>query len=101
MTVRVVFSPQARDQARRAAQWWRDHRPAAPRLFAHELRAALALISRSPTLGVSHPHPTVAGVRRLLLSRTGYHLYFVPNQETATIEIVAVWSAVRGRAPQF
>jgi hypothetical protein len=34
---------------------------------------------------------------RLLLRRTQYHLYFVPD--TARVYVLAVWSAFRGRAP--
>jgi hypothetical protein len=46
--------------------------------------------------------PTEAGiraVRRLLLRRTHYHVYFVPHAER--VYVVAVWSAFRGRAPKL
>jgi len=48
MSTKVVFSPQARAEARAAAIWWREHRPAAPALFAMELRAALMRLAAAP-----------------------------------------------------
>ncbi len=38
-------------------------------------------------------------VRRRLLRRTHYHLYFV--EEDPRLFVVAVWSAFRGRAPKL
>jgi len=48
MSTKVVFSQQARAQARAAAICWREHRPAAPALFAMELRAALMRLAAAP-----------------------------------------------------
>ena len=99
MKARIRFSPQARTQARNAARWWREHRPRAPRLFAAELRGALMLLGSAPGIGVSYPHPQIEGVRRLLLSATRYHVYYVHDRSSRAVEIVAIWSAVRRRGP--
>ncbi|HKC83500.1 MAG TPA: hypothetical protein VKD46_05840, partial [bacterium] len=40
-------------------------------------------------------------MRRLLLPGTRYHLYYVYDQEASECVILAVWSAVRGRARDF
>jgi hypothetical protein len=37
MSLLVVTTPEADDQIRRIAEWWRKHRPAAPGLFNEEL----------------------------------------------------------------
>ena len=99
MKRRVTFSPQARDQAREVGRWWRENRPSARLLFAAEVRQALLLIAGAPGIGVLYPHPQIGGVRRLLLSGTRCHLYYVHEESTDAIEIVAVWGAIRGSGP--
>jgi hypothetical protein len=84
MPARVWFSPQARSQAREAALWWRANRPLAPRLFAKELRA--------------FPNATIPALHRILRPGTKYHLYYVLTAPEV-LEIVTVWSAVKGRQP--
>jgi len=78
--------------------WWREHRRAAPDLFTDELEAALLALAEMPTLGTRY-EPDPRPVRRLLLSRTHYHVYFM--QETDRVYVVAIWSAFRGRAPRL
>jgi hypothetical protein len=51
-----------------------------------------------PTLG-SRYDTGKRSVRRLLLARTHYHLYFV--EEPERLYVVAVWSAFRGRGPKL
>jgi plasmid stabilization system protein ParE len=97
MSLPVEFSPQALAQARAAHAWWRKNRPLAPRLLREELAEALGLLRISPSAGAPYPHPRVSGVRRLVLRRTRYYLYYVAGSERVTI--LAVWSNLRGRAP--
>jgi plasmid stabilization system protein ParE len=40
-------------------------------------------------------------VRRLLLSRTGYHLYYQVNAEAGRVEVLALWHSRRGREPSI
>lgn len=101
MKIRVTFSPQAREQALRRARWWREHRPAAARQFAFELRSVITLLAASPSLGIAYPHAKVAGVRRLLLSSTQDHVYYVYDEVAATVEVLAIWGAVRRRGPRL
>jgi plasmid stabilization system protein ParE len=94
--VKVELSGEANAQVREIDAWWRENRRASPDLFAKELAQALTALSHSPTLG----SPYEAGsrrVRRLLLRRTHYHLYFLAGQDR--LFIVAVWSAFRGEGP--
>lgn len=98
MPVRVWFSPQARGQAREAAIWWRTNRPAAPGLFAQELRKYVGLLSENPGLGRRYSNQTIPDLHRILLPDTKYHLYYA-QVVAGELEIVAVWSAVKGRLP--
>ncbi len=66
-------------------------------LFTSELDGATLALEDNPALGVGYdPKP---GVRRMLLRRTSYHLYFV--EEVERVLVVAVWSANRGRGPSL
>jgi plasmid stabilization system protein ParE len=95
--VKVELSAEAQAQVDRIDAWWREHRQAAPDLFAEELEAALCALAETPALGVRYtPRPNV---RRLLLGRTRYHLYV--TQDAAKVYVVAVWSAHRGRGPRL
>jgi plasmid stabilization system protein ParE len=93
--VKVELSGEAKAQVDRADAWWRENRPAAPDLFANELDQALIGLEGAPGLGLRYePKP---GIRRLLLQRTSYHLYFLVQADR--VHVVAVWSAYRGRGP--
>jgi plasmid stabilization system protein ParE len=92
--VKVELSEEAEDQVREIDTWWREHRSAAPDLFVDELDRALLTLGEMPLLGTIYGSRSV---RRLLLRRTHYHLYF--TQEAERVYVLAVWSAFRGRRP--
>ncbi len=69
----------------------------APDLFTDELDRARLMLEDCPTLGVVYE--LKPGVRRLLLRRTHYHLYFV--EEPARVYVIAVWNVYRGRGPRL
>jgi plasmid stabilization system protein ParE len=96
--VKVDFSEEARAQVREIDAWWRKDRPAAPDLFARELGQAVTTLERTPTLGTRYDGATKS-VRRLLLRRSHYHLYF--DEQAEQLFVVAVWSAHRGRGPRL
>ena len=95
--MKVELSAEAEAQVQEIDAWWREHRQAALDLFADELEQALLAFAGTPALGTRYaPKPNV---RRLLLRRTHYHLYFV--EEPTRVYVVAVWSAFRGRGPRL
>lgn len=94
--MKVELSAEAQAQIDRIDAWWREHRAAAPNLFAEELEAGLRRLGEAPSAAVTYAPK--AGVRRLLLRRSRHHLYVVEAAEA--VYVVAVWSAVRGRGPQ-
>ena len=55
-------------------------------------------LEQTPTLGCKYNFDRKTA-RRLLLRRTHYHVYFVPEGDH--IVVVAVWSAFRGRGPKL
>ncbi|WP_428265045.1 type II toxin-antitoxin system RelE/ParE family toxin [Haliangium sp.] len=99
MTVSVRTTARADRHIAAASDWWHEHRPRAPSLFDDELADAFALLAELPGAGRQYPHPEIAELRRLLLSRTRYHVYYVHDVTVREVVVLAVWSAVRGRAP--
>ena len=64
-----------------------------------ELEDILALVTTSPTLGMPAEtgDDSFPGVRRALMRRTRYHLYYRVTGDR--LEVLAVWHAVRGELP--
>jgi plasmid stabilization system protein ParE len=99
--VKVRFLGRSAEQARAVDAWWRENRPAAPSLFADELASALRLLRRTPEMGAPYGPKANDGVRRVLLSRTQYYVYYAVEPETRFIGVLAVWSCLRGKPPSL
>ena len=97
--MKVDFSEEAARQARRERAWWRKHRDA-KHLFTEELRAARKLLSSAPKHEVYGVFEGEA-VRRLLLDKTGCHVYYIVLDGESIVRVVAVWGASRGSGPEF
>ncbi len=94
-TLRIVFTKRAADQAERALQWWREHRPAAPDLLEQELRDVLSLVATAPSLGAVARDGRLGEVRRVLLRRTRYYVFYRAQISKGDLEVLAVWHARR------
>jgi plasmid stabilization system protein ParE len=93
------FSPQARAQLEAIQAWWHQHRQSSADLLVQELTAVLRHLQRSPYLGKIYEPRGAQPVRRILLNRTRYHLYYRPDDTARKIYIDAIWYAGRGQAP--
>jgi plasmid stabilization system protein ParE len=93
----VVFQHRATLEVEQADEWWRTNRPVASDLFRAELERILTVIAVLPTIGVRAKSERAAGVRRVLLKKTRYHVYYRVHDET--LEVLAVWHARRGTGP--
>lgn len=98
-SLQIEFSPDALEQIRAIHDWWRTHRPAAPELLREELAATLEMIRSSPKVARGYPFSAIPGLRRTLMPRTRYHLYFTFHEERALIFVHALWHAARGHGP--
>ena len=103
MPARLPVKPTLRAAAeiRRASAWWRANREAAPFALAEDIERAFELVAAQPGIGSRARNAKKEGVRRLLLSRTGYYLYYQVNAEAGRIEVLALWHSRRGRAPSI
>ena len=98
----VSFTRRASKHVDEAGRWWRENRAKAPEALREELDQALQLIASQPDVGAIARNAKLAGVRRILLSRVSYHLYYRSLETPArSIQVVALWHASRGEGPHL
>jgi plasmid stabilization system protein ParE len=97
----IIVAPSAHQQAKRIADWWEANREKAPALFAQELEAAFARVATAPTSIRIYRESKGRVIRRLLLPRTCYHLFFEVNEAKLQVHVLAVWHTARGRGPRL
>jgi plasmid stabilization system protein ParE len=72
----VRYAPIAETQIEAALLWWERNRRAATDLLARELHQAFDLLAVAPQVGRRVRFSGHAGIRRLLLQVSGYHVYY-------------------------
>jgi plasmid stabilization system protein ParE len=97
--MKVRFTERAEGEMVHIDGWWRENRPAAPMLFREELTAAVNLIRSTPELGAPHGARKGRLVRRVMLRKTRYHVYYAIEDDG--VLVLTVWSAMRGRGPDL
>lgn len=100
--MRVRFTPEARLAVREKRMWWQQHREKAPRLFVEELAAVVAKL-REGADKERQQYAAQSGriIRRLLMPRTRNHVYYRVDETAGDVEILLVWNAVAGAAPDL
>jgi hypothetical protein len=93
----VVITFRADREIDEIERYWRKHRWKAPGLFLQELVSFLGLIAVDAEVAGTR-WGRDPDVRRALMPRTLYHVYFLVLDDR--IEILCVWGAVR-RPPTF
>ena len=101
MSIRFKVAARADRQIRAAAAWWLENRAYAPAMFAEDLESAFALAEEFPHAGEAVPHPRIPGLRRILMSRVQYHLYYTITFDNSVVEILALWHTSRGSKPRL
>ena len=100
MSWRVLVSGPARAQLRVIGKWWIANRPKAPELFEEEVDRGLAFLAEAPLMG-AHVSLRRPGMRRLLLRKSRYHLYYTIDETAGVVEVRAVWHTSRGKTPRL
>jgi hypothetical protein len=98
--VKLRLGKRAQQQIRKIEQWWVEHR-AAPELFTDELEQTFRHICSVRIAGIRWPTVRRPTLRRILMARTGNHVYFVVDDATRTVFVLAVWGAPRGAGPRL
>jgi plasmid stabilization system protein ParE len=83
----------------RAARWWFANRPAAADAIAEDFEEAVSLLKQQPGIGSMSVSARYPGLRRLFLSRVGYHIYY--RSAPGKIVVLAFWHARRGAQPSL
>jgi len=78
VTFRVIITSEARDHLLAIDTWWTTNRRSAPELVWSELEEAIEGLQQFPTAG--NDYAAMPGHRRLLLRRTGFHVYYVVDE---------------------
>ena len=95
----VVVEDEAREQLLAIADWWAANRSDAPDLVVDEFARCVMLLENMPDIGTRFHRATVPGVRRLFMSRTRHHIYYLHDEVHAIVYILAVWGSPKGRLP--
>lgn len=92
MSREIVLSRRARRQLFTALGWWYSHRDKAPNAFDEDLNATWEILSSAPEIGkaVNSRRP---GVRRVLMERVRYYIYYRVSENT--IEVISIWHSSR------
>lgn len=99
MSFHVKVSAEARRQLLEVDEWWTANRPEASDLILREFSRALALLAMTPSAGKVYAVKTSAEFRRLLLRRSGFHVYYVMDVAARVVVIAAIWNGARGHGP--
>ncbi len=96
---RVELSPEALDQAQKIRAWWSENRPAAPDLFVDELGAAIRKLGVVPRAGARYEATSQREMRRVLMPRTRYHVYYTVDDDSRLVRVHAIWHTSLGHGP--
>lgn len=99
--MRVVFTPEANEQADNCDTWWRENRTKNRDLFARELAETKKLLLETPNVGIVHAVLDGLPVRRVLLRKTRTHVYYVLDLEADSVIVHSVWGARKQRSPNL
>ncbi len=98
--MKLEILEEARAQYRRQNAWWRQHRDAKT-LFAEEFLAALRHLRNAPESGSLYARKRGRTIRRWLMPKTKYHIYYRFDRRLDLVIIYSVWGARRGVGPEL
>ncbi len=95
----VALTPRAKGHLVQIQRWWVANRPDARDLFPLEFETAARRLISSPKTPMVYRRLKGREIRRTLLPRSRYHVYFEVNEGDRLVFVVAIWHASRGRSP--
>lgn len=99
MKYRVLLTREAERQFLAAHRWWLENRQSSPNLLVDEFEEMVGLLQILPEVGHVFRRATIPGIRRILLRKSRYWLYYIPDPSHSVVYVLAVWSAHRGSDP--
>ena len=93
----IKVTLKAENEIRQASLWWELHRTTAHPSFQAELKKAFLLIAAHPFIGTKAANTRLTGVRRLVLTKTGYQLFYRVVGDT--VQVLSFWHERQGAGP--
>jgi len=87
---RVGVAPRAIADIARIAEWWRENRASAPRMFQNELDRSLLRIATHPHIGAIGELRAYPGARTFVLSKSGYLVLYNVDDDAGEVIIARV-----------
>lgn len=94
------MSRRAERSLERITRRWHEHADY-PDVFRQEVLDAILLLETTRSPGTPYASARYPHMKRLLLRKSGCHLYFRVIEERQAIEIMLIWDARRGRLPKL
>lgn len=94
--MRLRYSKLAAADIRDAVRRWKGYEPPASGYFREDLARVRKLLAVVPNMGAPAAEVLGLGLRRVLLRRTGYWLYYSVNESMREIEVLRLWHPKRG-----
>jgi len=98
MTREIIIAPLANRQIRAARTWWLANSEKAPAAFDESLEETFALLARYADTGILVHSRRRGPIRRLLIERIRYFLFYRVTDRV--IEIISFWHTSR-RPPRL
>jgi plasmid stabilization system protein ParE len=98
--VKIVLLDEAQRRFEAEDEWWREHRDA-KELFVDEFARTLEQLSLSPGVGKRYRLTRGKLMQRVLMKKTGCHVYYLHDRERDLIEIHSIWGGHRERGPSL
>jgi plasmid stabilization system protein ParE len=95
---KIRVSSRALAQIEEAAEWWARNRPSAPDAIHHDVAEMLDVLCAQPGIGAPARRSRSKGVRRVILPRVRYYIYY--RVSGGFLDVLAFWHTSRGRQPR-
>lgn len=97
--MKIQYAQRALAEIAVCDQWWKANRDL-KLLFEEELAAVVFRICSDPRLGQAYRTTPAGQQRRMLMPKTGHHLYY-RFEAPDLVYILSVWGARRKRGPSL
>jgi plasmid stabilization system protein ParE len=94
--MRLRYAQEAREDIKAAVRQWKAYRFPASTYFATDMAGIRALLPGLPYMGVAVQASRGRWVRRVVLRRTGYLLFYDVNENEGCIDLLRLWDPRRG-----
>jgi hypothetical protein len=98
---RVVFTKTAQYQLKTEAAKWREGHPKNTYLLEDEVADAVRVLAVTPRVGGESRDVRLRGVRRIVLLKSAFLLFYRVLEDQRVVELLRLWYARRGTRPRL